>query len=80
MCIRDRYGDKHLRDVYYAQLRTRPQRSGESLQESLILSIDLLDWSIPVSYTHLDVYKRQVYIVLRQLCAYLNMCRPSYND
>ena len=28
-----RYGDKHLREVYYAQLRTRRQRSGESLQE-----------------------------------------------
>ena len=45
MCIRDsiyaelikalelRYGDKHLRDVYCTQLRTRRQRSGESLQE-----------------------------------------------
>ena len=40
-----RYGDKYLREVYYAQLRRRRQRSGESLQA--------------VSYTHLDVYKRQ---------------------
>ncbi len=28
-----RYGDKHLRDVYSAQLRTRWQHSSESLQE-----------------------------------------------
>ena len=71
-----RYGDKHLREVYYAQLRTRRQRSGESLQE-FEASIDILirlaypeapeDFRIrftAVSYTHLDVYKRQVYVQL----------------
>ena len=35
------YGDKHLREVYYAQLRTRRQRSGDRLQE-LEASIDRL--------------------------------------
>ena len=40
-----RYGDKHLREVYYAQLRTRRQCSVESLQEfeaSVEASIDRL--------------------------------------
>ena len=28
-------------------------------QENITESINVLDWKIPVSYTHLDVYKRQ---------------------
>ena len=53
MCIRDREGSAVLAPSAYNLGYVK------KIQELLGLSVDLMTEPEPVSYTHLDVYKRQ---------------------
>ena len=55
MCIRDRY--KRIRGSYEGVLTGKGLTYGGSLARTQATGYGLL---YPVSYTHLDVYKRQV--------------------
>ena len=58
MCIRDRY------DEYASNLAASLNLSNSSSLTLILIEIDFLISFVPpaVSYTHLDVYKRQMYI------------------
>ena len=63
MCIRDRVG---LMTKKYLEPAVYNKSNNELLQEA-----ERLRRQKAVSYTHLDVYKRQVYKEATELCAYL---------
>ena len=65
MCIRDRLGtannlDYKVRFAAYIILDTGGDGLAGSDRGTLDVSDQQTDGTIPVSYTHLDVYKRQV--------------------
>ena len=76
MCIRDSYGDNPNRLQHYYQYQVLLKPSPDNIQELYLESLAAIgirgeehdirfvedNWESPtsVSYTHLDVYKRQV--------------------
>ena len=57
MCIRDR----NLRDEVVQSLRANGLYAAPVLSGAMGICVPVIAATTPVSYTHLDVYKRQVY-------------------
>ena len=62
MCIRDRYNNEPISGEYISSTGSLTEGAQViyALSEPTTTDIsDLQDWDATVSYTHLDVYKRQ---------------------
>ena len=72
MCIRDRCKEVYLADLLGLFLK----HADELFADDLALALRLGDALQPVSYTHLDVYKRQSLLGLHALDAVAKVLSP----
>ena len=59
--------------VYIATQGNRPDLFPQSEYPNAVGREDYLDYDVPVSYTHLDVYKRQQFGILRTPCRFIRV-------
>ena len=70
----------HLTLPAYGLLLCGPAGTGKSQIAYAVARIPKLPWTTPVSYTHLDVYKRQDQGCMEYVCVYNSSNTCIYAD